>query len=378
LPLVRPLLIFSYVTSYAVTLFSRLRPAVPFCLSLLLSITAWNAPAAENAFSATFEATLSRDDPADAVETELALEVAIGNWTASLETDFEAGVWDEQRFEISWESGETEATSLLRLEPSKSRLKDWKTEVAWTSGATDIGIEHKLTRTRNWLSIEVDWENAWIEIDSRLRHRATGLGKPFQFYDARAQAELSIRGIETAIAVKADDAGFDEATVGFSDVPVNALPLLSFDLEAEWTIAATTIEIVPSFETDGGGCVEFELEAACVGGFIDSLRLIDVEVEGEFGPIEIDGTVLFDADDWIDDAYAASVEVTAEILAAPGLDADLELGLFWEGDPSSGICPARISSQLRLDLSACLAMELGIDLLTKPLTLLGLSCRLER
>jgi len=378
LPLVCLLLIFSYVTSYAVTVFSRLRSAAPFCLSLLLPIAAWNAPAAEDGFSATFEAILSRDAPADAVETELALEVGVGNWTASLETDFEAGVWDEQRFEISRESGETEVTSLLRFEPSKHRLKDWKTKVAWTSGATDIGVEHKLTRTRNWLSIEVDWENAWIEIDGRLRYRATGLGKPFQFYDARAQVEFSIRGIETAIAVKADDAGFDEATVGFSDLIVDALPLLSFDLEAKWTVAATTIEIAPSLEADGVSCVEFELEAACVSAFIDSLRLIDVEVEGEFGPIEIEGTVLFDPNDWIDDVYAASMDVTAEIPAAPGLDVDLELGLFWEGDPSSGICPARISSQLRLDLSTGPAMELGIDLLAKPLGLLGLSCRLER
>ncbi|MFC2077274.1 hypothetical protein ACFLTM_00505 [Candidatus Bipolaricaulota bacterium] len=377
MPLVCFLLIFSYVTSYAAFSLRGRRPFAALWLPVLLSLSAWWALGADAGFLATFEAVLSRDHPADAVETELALEVGIGDWTASLETDFEADTWDEQSFEISWESGETEVTSLLRFEPSRSRLKDWKTDVAWTSGATDIEIEHKLTRTRNWLSIEVDWTSESVEIGARLRHRATGLGQPFQFYDAGAQAEFSICGIETAIGVKLDEAGFDEATLEFSDVVVDALPLLLFDLEAEWTIAGTDIEIAPSLEVGGGGCVELELEATCSDGFIHSLRLAEVEIEGEFGPIEIDGAFLFDADDWIDDTYEATVEVTAEIVATPGLDADLELSFFWEGDPSSGIRPARISSQLRLELSARLAMELGIDLLMRPLTLLGLSCRLE-
>ena len=104
------------------------------------------------------------------------MHLTLGAWKASAEAGCDEGVWDEQTFEVLWAEEALEIESTVRFEPDKHRFKDWKTEVAWSFGAVDLELEHKLTRPRNWLALEVDWASDALEIDTRVPDHNGGIG----------------------------------------------------------------------------------------------------------------------------------------------------------------------------------------------------------
>lgn len=306
-------------------------------------------------------------------ETELALELTIGSWIGRIETEFENASWNEQTFEIGWESGAVEASSRLRFEPDKARFKDWRIEATWTRGPTEMELERKLTRTRGWLTLDADWTTETTAIESRLRLRSIRPDAPLRFYDAELVCEATLPNGEASIEVEIDDDGFDAATLELSDVVLPHAPHLSVDIEVERTIAATAIEIVPSLADGESACVEV---AFAVAGVADAIRLEEVEASGEFAAVAIEGTILVDPDEWIDDVYAARAELAIAFAALAGGDGELGLEFLWEGGAHGRLLPSRAILSLRVELGGDRSLEAELDVLLRPGTLAGIDCTL--
>ena len=358
--------ILSYVSAY-----DAFRPCRRLRTAGIVLILAAAALRSGGELAGELDVTMALDP---STETELTLELSIGNWIGRIETEFEDTSWDEQTFEAGWESGALEASSRLRFEPDRSRFKDWRIEATWTRGPAEIELERKLTRTRGWLTLDADWTTETIAIESRLRLRSIRPDAPLRFYDAELVCETALPNGEASIEVEIDVDGFDAATLDLSDLVFPYAPYLAIDVEVERTIAGTAIEITPELADGGAACVEV---AFSVGGAVDFVRLEAVEVAGGFAAVDAEGTMLFDPDEWIDDTYAGRAELAIVTAAPSGRETEVTLEFLWEGGAHGRLLPSRAVPSLRLELGGDRSLEIELDLLLRTGTLAGIDCTLE-
>ena len=309
--------------------------------------------------SGAFEAAVWRDASSGVVciEGEMAAELALGYWVASAETTLGEGIWDGLSFEITRVCEPFEVGSRVRFEPHKNRFRDWRTGIAWEGDALAIEIEHKLTRTRRWFTLEVDWASALLEINARARLRS----KPCErltFYDARIQAEFPLWAIDTAIEIDISEDGFDAATLELDDLIIAPLPWLSLDLDIERALGGKTLRIEPTVTLGEMAWIEFEIETH---ESIGTLRLTELAFDFTLAAIDFEAIVLADPDDWIDDQYAASLTLKAEADLPQERHLEAEIILFWKGaSPEGGIARATLLARFEpLEwISAWLQMDI--------------------
>jgi len=327
--------------------------------------------AAEGPLSGAFSTTITYDDVSAslALDAELEAKFDLDLFAAEASTKIENASWTMQAFsaELTLESISVDST--LRFEPDRERFKDWKTEIALEAGPWEAEIESKLTRTRRWLHFDVDWTSddadPPIELGGRARLRAAGLGNPLLFYDLQVDAETTIAGIEGAFEIRIDADGFDELAVELSGLPVPALPWISFELAAERTAVATTLEI--GVTADFGGIGSVRLEAAEVSGpTFEPFDLSEIVLDGEVGPIEIEATTRLDPDDWIDDVYPFTLELSLEAELREDRKLEAELALFDVGEPFDRPGPERARAAVEFELTDALTLSLEVDLADRP------------
>ena len=374
------LLIFSSVYASSRTPPPRLSLSATILLACVLALASRISVGSFPASSGEFDAVIVYSPATGTLQvgSELTVNLTLGNWTASTETVIEADAWEEQTFAIGWEIEQIEIDSTLRFEPDEDRFKDWTTGVEWTFGSLDMDFEYKLTRTRGWMSLDVDWASDRAEIDTRVRFRSTGPGRPHLFYDADIEIGFSLCYAETSIVIEMDDDGFDALTLEIDELTIARLPWLTIDIEMERTLTERTFEVEPSIILGGTFC--FEIEAVGDGDdhILSDVRLTEFGFEWDGFPIEIGATVYLDPDDWIDDQYAATLELTLEFEATPDSMIKTEVTFLWAGAPASGYKLARIAPSIRLELGDRLAVGLDIDmdLSSRQLNRIGLGIEL--
>ena len=371
MPLVCRFHIFSYVPSYDGRL-HRTRAATYLALAVFLSAVDSHAIASPEV-SGELEVVIERDRSSPSTETGITVDVTVEPWTSTVEAEFESGAWTRQGIEITWASETAEFASRLRFEPSMDRFRDWRSEATCSLGATEVELEYRITRTRGWLILDVEWVGERSEFDARLRRRSVGIGTPLRFYDANAEATVELLGAELTVAAEIDDDGFSETVLEIQDVTPGPTPWLTLDLNLERTLSDTTIEITSTIGAGEIASVELDFAVDPDDGRLDSLRLTELAAEGDLAGAELEGQILFDPDEWIDDVYTASID--AEI--GFGRDGAFGLELLWSEIPQGNGLPARAMPRLSFEFVSNVSLEIEVDLLLRPVRFLALACTIS-
>jgi hypothetical protein len=253
-----------------------------------------------------------------ALETQFDLELSSEQWDLALGATFEGSDWDELKFETDGTIGDLTVDSELVFEPDRNRWKHWQTEIEWVTGSMTLGVTSKLSRTTDWLTLEMEQESEFADVETRLRLRAPTGSCVFAFYDADLGVAFTWCEIDSEIALAFDDDGFDELVLEWSDVTLARFPWVLFDVEVVIDLAGWEIEVDPMLGLAIEGCLEIEIEAA-LPGFPQLAEVREVEIVGSWkcGPWETDATIRLDPDDWIDDLYWLEVEADLEIDLTP-------------------------------------------------------------
>lgn len=305
------------------------------------------------------------------LDAEIEIELADEDWSATATTGIEATSWDEQSFGVELGFDRFALDSTLRFEPDRHRFRDWKTEFTWENAGWDVEIESKLTRTRRWLTVDLEWtrtdhrRSGTLELGGRLRFRGVDLGNHLLFYDLRIDGETALLGVDAEFELDITPDGFDEATIDLSGLMIPRIPWLSFDLEAERTTTGRTIEIEAAVDLGEETCLWLEGGAAS-GPILQPLRLAEVTLESEIGPIELDAVARLDPDDWIDDVYPFTLGLSFETEIRPDRDAGAEFVLFWLGDADGRMTPGRAAATLELELTDRLDVFFELDVTRRP------------
>jgi hypothetical protein len=287
----------------------------------------WEASAWEG--SSTFGISMARGSPL-AIETRFELEPVSETWSLTLETTFEGGDWDKLEIAAERRLGELVLDSELEFEPDKDRWKHWETELEWTTDSMILGVTSKLSRTTDWLTLEMEQESEFADVDTRLRLRAPTGSCTYVFYDADLEVGFTWCGVETEIALEFDDDGFDELTIEWSDVTLAAFPWLFFDVEVAIDLAGWEFEVDPMLSIEIDGCLEIEIEAELPGfPHFGEVRKVEIVASWDCGPWETEATIRLDPDDWIDDLYWLEVEADLEIDLVPCGELAATIVLDW-------------------------------------------------
>jgi len=214
--------------------------------------------------SCTFGISMAPGLPS-AIETQFELESVSETWSLALETTSEGSDWDKLKIEMDGGIGNLTLDSELVFEPGRHRWKHWKTEIEWAVDSMTLAVTSKLSRTTDWLTLEMEQESEGVEVDTRLRLRAPTGSCSFTFYDADLGVAFTWCGIETEIALASDDDGFDELTLELSDVTLAAFPWVFFDVEVVIDLAGWEVEVDPMLSIAIEGCLEIEIEAELPG-----------------------------------------------------------------------------------------------------------------
>ena len=251
-------------------------------------------------------------------ETQLELEFGSDASNLGLEVTFEGNVWDELKIEAAVGIGDLTFDSELVFEPDRNRWKRWTCECEWSTDSMTLGVTWKPSRTTDWLTFELEQKSKLADVDTRLRLRAPTGSCVFVFYDFDLEVGFAWCGIDSAIAVAFDDDGFDELAFEWSDVTLDVLSGVSFDIEAVIDPTEWEFEVDPTLSATIGGCLEIEIEAELPGfPHLGEVRDVEVVASWECSPWETEVTIRLDPDDWIDDLYCLEVEADLEIDLVP-------------------------------------------------------------
>jgi len=284
-------------------------------LGVLLGAT-WGSTAA-NHLSGEWEAAIAVDAPANAwsVETEFTVELTFGDWTGSSRTVLELGTWKRQDLDIVGAIGRFALESDLRFEPSKDRFRDWITEIEWWWNEIQVTLTTKLTRSTDWVIIELGREWANTELDASLRWRAPTGSCAFACYDAGIELAFDGCGIAAELACDFDDDGFDAFVVDFSDLRVPFLPWATVDLEIARTLSATTIECSPDAVLSTPWC-DGHLRLTIKGEFPKAPALLPISIAeasltADIEAWRIEATAFLDPAHWAKGLYWLGLEADA-------------------------------------------------------------------
>jgi len=299
--------------------------------------------------------------------------MALAGWIATAHSVLEGDVWKKQDFEAKGMIGEFDIESDLRFEPYKNRFKDWITKFEWEPNELAFTLTSKLTRTTDWLILELEREWEEVEFDTAFRLRAPSGSCRLLFYDASADAAFDWCGIETDLEVSFDDDGFDEFVIEFSDLCLEKIPWVLIDLEITRTQEKSVVELSSEivFESPWcSGCFDLGFEGS-------------ISTEPNPFPFSIDEVSLaWDVGGWEVDATAAPEAAIywLEIEADTAFDLDpcgevsLDLTFLWTEIRLGRVCFVLIyepSTQLAI------IFESDIDLETEQLDRLVLGVTIE-
>jgi len=268
--------------------------------------------------------------PPSAIETGFELEFVSETWGLALETTFEGSDWEVLEIAVEGCLGELVLDSELEFEPDRNCWKHWETEIEWTTDSMTLGMTSKLSRTTDWLTLEMEQESEFVDVDTRLRLRAPTGSCAFAFYDADLGVAFTWCGIDSEIALEFDDDGFDELTLELSDVTLAAFPWVFFDIEVVIDLAGWEFDVDPVLSIVIEGCLEIEIEAELPGfPHLGEVREVEIVASWECGPWETEATIRLDPDDWIDDLYWLEIETDLEIGLVPCGELAMTVVLDW-------------------------------------------------
>jgi hypothetical protein len=333
--------------------------AVPVALVVMLIGT---PGAAQMSFSGEVDAQglWSLETGTLVLDAESEVVLRAGDWEASTSMAVGASVWEAQSLRIAWAGRCWSGSSRLRLEPCHDRLKDWDIEWAYRRGEWEAAFEYRLTRTRRWLTFDVEGALGDVNIDGRLRLRASTCASA-AFYDAQLTLTSGLCGADVTASVTFDAGGFDHAVLSLDDFAVPELPWLLVDIEIERQADTTEVGLDPTLRLGTGSCASLALEGNLDDGTLSPLRLVALRLEGEISNVEVEAVCYWDSEDWIDDRYASrlSFEVDRTLAQDRGLTARFEL--FCEGGPSTGMMPRRSVVSINVELARNLSTSVGAD-----------------
>lgn len=308
-------------------------------------------------------AHLTADPEALALSLDATLEVAwsLGGWSIEIDSEIDDGTWDALSAKVSWDSASLEISSRLRHEPHKTRWKDWRTNVAFTTGAIRLEVEHKLTRTRRWIILEGDSTLEGVSASARFRFRASPCD-PVAYYDATFELASTLCGIDATWAIDVAADGFEQMTLELDSLRLLAFGALVTDLDIVRTAEGASILVEPSIKLDAT-CVRLDVECGC-GEAPTPLRIVRIELAGSFASVELSGEAAFGPDAWIDDEYAAEIRLEVETRSAGGLESTLETRIHWIEDPLSGLALAHTSLSFDRELAERVEGHVLLDIRT--------------
>jgi len=279
--------------------------------------------------SCTFGISIAPGLPS-AIETEFELEFELEIWSLALRTTFEESDWDNLKIEMDGTVGDLALDSEFAFEPDRHRWKHWVSEIEWVGDSTTLSLTMKLSRTTDWLTLEMEQESEFVDVDTRLRLRAPTGSCALVFYDADLGVAFTWCGIDSEIALAFDDEGFDEVTLEGSDVTLAALPGVLFDVEVAIDLVEWELTVDPMFNVAIESCLEIEIEAE-LPGFprLGEVRKAEIVASWACEPWETEATIRLDPDDWIDDLYWLEVEADLEIDLVPCGELAATLVLDW-------------------------------------------------
>ena len=272
-----------------------------FILCAAVATGCWKALGWEGSFS--FELSLIPGWPSS-LQTQWELEFVSETWGLALETSFEGSDWNKLEIAVEGGLGELALDSELEFEPDKDRWRHWEIEIEWNTDSMTLGATWKLSRTTDWLTLEMEQEFESADVGANVRLRAPTRSCTFAFYDAALEVGFTWRGIETEIALEFDDDGFDELAFELSDVTLAGSSRVFFDIEILIDLAGWEFDVDPVLNIEIEGCLEIEIEAELPGfPHLDEIREAEIAASWECGPLETETTIRLDPDDWIDDLY---------------------------------------------------------------------------
>lgn len=348
---------------------SRLRFA-PITLLMALSLSC--ECAATPQLSGEWESTIALEPATGTwlIEADFTLGCALADWTAELRTLVENDDWKNQDFQLTGSICSVDIESDLRFEPYKNRFRDWITEFEWETDQLTLTLTTKLTRTTDWLILELEreWEN--VEMDASFRLRAPTGVCGLLFYDASADVAFDWCGIETDLEVSFDDDGFDELVVEFKEMVHPRIPWVTFDLEITRTLVTTTIELTPELALTTPWC-EARVDLEFDGTLPSAPNLLpftidEVQLELEAADWDIEATAYGNPANWIDDLYWLEVEAGTELDLAPCGELAIEFGTLWtqtQLGKATGEATYEPTEALALTLSAtidCVARRIEV------------------
>ena len=308
--------------------------AVVAILAGLLSFSA--SGLAEPAISCQWESFLAHEIPTGVWLSEIDATVAAGfdSASASVRLGFEDVDWTKLEFEVVAMLGVFEIESDLRFEPDKDRFRDWITKVEWGDDTLAFALISKLTRTTDYLIVEVEREWAAVELEADARLRAPSGGCSYSFYDASLDLEFMWCGIETDVEFEIDDDGLDEAALELSDLVIGTIPWVTFDMEIEWSPQETAIDLSADLALEGAWCgddltVELEADLPNAPSLLPVV-IQEMAIEWSVDPWAFAATAILDPDEWIDDLYWLELETSAELPVGCWGELDVELVLLWD------------------------------------------------
>jgi len=292
---------------------------VSLASSLLLVFCQAFACHAEPALGGEWETLITLEVPTGtwSIENDLSLDLAFDGSAIESRTVIVNDAWTKQDVEWAGSIGCVEIESDLRFEPYKHRFKDWITEFEWEADALAVTLTSKLTRTTDWLILELEREWPSIDVDARARMRAPSGSCDLLFYDADLGFDFEWCGIDTDLEIAIEDDGFDEAVLELKDMIHPRVPWAAFDLEITRTLTSTTVELTPELTLTTPWCaahlgLEFDGELPCAPSLFP-LAIGEVHLEFVVADWEIEATACADPSDWIDKLYWLELETEIEI-----------------------------------------------------------------
>lgn|GEM_PF-1166599 len=378
------LILYSQMT-YALIGFEPSKLPVRKVLSLFLAILIiFYTPSgnchSETALSGEWTSTLALEVPTGtwSTKTDFTVEKQFGNCLMTARSLLEDDAWKKQEFEAEVVLADFAIETDLRFEPTKDRFKDWITKIEWEKEALTVTLITKLTRTTDWLILEIEHEEDTLEIDADIRFRSSSGSCSPLFYDVTMDLSFDWCGIETDLEVAIDDDGFDEIVLELSELAVPRAPWFTFDLELTRTAKTTTVKLSPDAILTsfwGVGYCELEIE----GGFanassIHPLSITEAVVTWETEGWEMEATAILDPGDWISKTYWLEVQAECAIDLGDSSCVSLELTFLWT-ETDLGRVRGAITYEPCESFS--IATEGDVDIENRELNSLALSLEFE-
>jgi hypothetical protein len=297
------------VSRYCLSLCHSHRISSCFLIILLLPVF-WVLPsvAALESFG-TWRSTLTANLALESIEakSDLSAGLEMSGCEMRMRTVVDRGDWRQQNLTVLCTLGQVDIKSDLRFEPHLHRFRDWITRLRWRDDATILTLTPKLTRSTNWLLLEVEHKASLGELSARGRWRAPTGSCVLLFYDTEVGISFSCCGIDSEVEIALKHDGFDAYTVSLSGLTFDTIPWLSLDLELTHSIDATIMTVEHDLSMTITPCSNaLDLTLLAIWGSpsaLSGLRVSKATLSWAIENWNLDVIASFDKEDWIRKTY---------------------------------------------------------------------------